>query len=137
MTDEEIKAEALALAKDKTKNLIFVEDVIAYLPIGKSKFYELFPAKTDEMDALKKALNENKIRLKVGIRKKLYDNSSPTAQIALYKLIGTEEETHRLNGTKKAIDHTSGGKPIKSTFGWDEEEEEDPRNVVKGFREEE
>lgn len=86
-----------------TKRLFFVEDVIALLPISKQTFYDFFKVDSDKFDALKELLNKNKVEVKSAMRSKWYNSDNPTLQLALMKLIGTEEEAHRLNGSNHKI----------------------------------
>jgi len=99
-----------ALHVIRERNLFFLEDVIAYLPCGRSAFYAKFPANSNEMDTIKKELETNKVETKSAIRHRLYDMDNPTAQIALYRMIATPEERDALSMTRTDI--TSGGKEL-------------------------
>ena len=92
-------------------NLYFVDDIIAYLGISKSTFYDHFTENSDQSNYLKKLLNENKSRTKVSIRSKLHDGKG-VELIALYKLLATREELDALNGTTQ----TSDNQNINITF---------------------
>lgn len=96
--------ELQALEAITSKKLVFIDEVVSYLPCSSSTFYlhEL-----EKSEALKAALNKNKVDLKGGLRKKWYDSDSATSQIALYKLLGTEEEAHRLNGSISKVEIAS------------------------------
>jgi hypothetical protein len=94
-----------------------LEDVIAYVSCGRSWFYEAFKDGSDEMDNIKSLLAENKITTKVKMRKKWEDSENATLQMGLMKLIGTDEEAHRLNGTRQNIDHTTKGESINDVSG--------------------
>lgn len=83
--------------------LFFVEDIVALLPINKSTFYEFFPINSNESNELKELLEQQKISIKVGMRKKWYESDAPALQIALMKIISTEDEAHRLNGTRQEL----------------------------------
>lgn len=85
-------------AKDviANNNLFFIEDVVAFLPCGKTTFYEFFPVESNEMNTLKKMLEANKIRTKASIRNKLYKGKGGDL-IALYKMICTDEERKALS----------------------------------------
>lgn len=96
----------------KEHNLYFIEDVVSYLPLVKSTFYDLFPNDSNESNAIKKELEQNKVNTKVQIRRKLADGKGATELIALYKLIATDDERKKLSST--FIDHSSGGKELKS-----------------------
>lgn len=100
----------MSLAAIKEHNLIFMDDVPAYLPCSRSTFYL---HQLNESDVLKTALYTNRINQKVGLRKKWHQSDAPVTQIALYKLLGTEEELERLNGTKQNITLTNpDGSPV-------------------------
>lgn len=80
-----------------SKRLIFVEEVVAFLPCGKSYFYDTFKIDSHEMDELKGLIETNKISLKTSMRKKWYDSDNATLQISLMKLIASPEELKKLS----------------------------------------
>ncbi len=86
-----------------TNKLFFVEDVVSLLPISKQTFYDFFKVNSDELDAIKALLDRNKVEIKSSMRSKWYKSDNPTLQLALMKLIGTEDEAHRLNGSNHKI----------------------------------
>ena len=92
-------------AIDKYK-LFFIEDVVAWLPCSRSTFWEYYPDKSDEMDTLKDLLEKNKVEVKSALRSKWFKGNNPLTQMALYKLIGTEEEYHRIASTKTTSNQT-------------------------------
>lgn len=96
------------------KKLFFIDDCVAMLGIAKQTFYDHFNVGSDKMDAIKEKLSENRMNLKVSMRKKWFASDHPTLQLALYKIIGTPEEVDRLSGTNVKIDHTSQGEQIGS-----------------------
>lgn len=118
---EELVEQALQAIKDN--NLMFVSDVVAYLPCDKATFYR---KECNECNSIKEALEQNRIKTKNGLRAKWYKSDNATVQIALYKLIGTEEEADRLNGSRQKIDHTTQGEKVFNGFSFlnkiDEEE---------------
>lgn len=77
-------------------NLFFIEDLIAMLPCDKTTFYRLFEVKSNEYNTLKDLIEQNKINQKVKMRKKWGDSDNATLQMALMKLISTDEERKRL-----------------------------------------
>jgi hypothetical protein len=101
-------------AKDliEIKKLFFIEDVVTLLPISKPTFYDYFPIDSNELNAIKELLDKNKIEVKNGLRNKWYNGSNPLTQMALYKLIGTEEEYHRIASTKTENKNISVEQPI-------------------------
>lgn len=76
--------------------LFFVEDIVAFLPISKKTFYEFFPLESDESNELKELLETNRTELKVSMRSKWYKSNAPALQMALMKLICTDEERKKL-----------------------------------------
>lgn len=102
--------------------LFFIEDVVAWLPIARSTFWEWFPDKSDEMDTLKDMLEKNKVEVKSALRSKWFKGNNPLTQMALYKLIGTEEEYHRIASTKTENKNINIEKPIFKGIDLDAEE---------------
>lgn len=80
-----------------SKRLIFVEEVVAFLPISKESFYTFYPIGSDEFDELKGLIENNKISLKTSMRKKWYDSENATLQMALMKLLSSQEEHRKLS----------------------------------------
>jgi hypothetical protein len=101
-----------ALDLIEKKKLFFIEDVVTLLPCRKSTFYDLFPIDSNEMDTIKELLEKNKIEIKNGLRNKWYNGNNPLTQMALYKLIGTEEEYHRIASTKTENKNINIERPI-------------------------
>jgi hypothetical protein len=102
--------------------LFFIEDVVAWLPCARSTFWEYFPDKSDEMDTLKELLEKNKVEVKSALRSKWFKGNNPLTQMALYKLIGTEEEYHRIASTKTENKNINIEKPIFKGIELDVEE---------------
>ena len=96
----------------KKHKLLLIEEVVCYLPCSKETFYQFFPIKSDESDAIKEAMEENKTRVKVRIRNKWEDSDNPTTQMALYRLVGTDEERKKLSTSYQEITGDKGG-PIE------------------------
>lgn len=91
-------------------SLYFIEDVVAFLPIVKVTFYDYFPIDSDEMNDIKELLDNNKISMKVKLRKKLSEGDKAAEILALYKLIATEDERRALS--MQHVDHTSKGESL-------------------------
>jgi len=89
--------ELLQMSKDAISKymLTVTEDIIAFLPCCKKTFYNY---KLHEIHELKDLVNANKIKMKQGLKKKWYDEGSAAERIALYKLLGTQDERDALNG---------------------------------------
>lgn len=105
---EELEKQSLKIIKDD-ENVVFVEDVVAKLPCSHATFYN---HELDKLDSIKNALAENRTNKKLKLRTKWSDNDNPTLQIALYKLIGDNDDLDRLAGQR--IDHTTKGDKITS-----------------------
>lgn len=83
----------------RDKKYYFIEDVIAQLPCAKPTFYDHFKIDSNEMNIIKEELELNKVNLKSSMRKKWYDSDNPTLQIALMKLVSTDEERKKISNT--------------------------------------
>ena len=94
----------------KKNKLIFIEDVCAMIGIAKSTYYDHFKENSDDSNELNTLLNENKISLKVSLRKKWFDSDNATTQMALYKLCSTPEEHKMLQ--QNYTDVTSNNEAI-------------------------
>lgn len=94
----------------KKNTLFFIEDVASFIGIAKETFYKHFPLESDEMVAIKRMLNDNKIKVKTSIRGKLHKSDKAGELLALYRMICTPEERQNLN--QSYIDHTTKGKAI-------------------------
>mgnify|MGYP000014473765 CR=1 FL=1 len=81
------------------KELIFMSEVITLLPVSNATFYAYYPDNSEELEALKELIEENKVDLKRALRKKMLDNGKSADNIVLYKLAGTKEERDILNNT--------------------------------------
>ena len=96
----------------KENNLFFVDDIVAWLPCGKTWWYDNFPPDSEEMNYLKEKLDMNKARTKSAIRAKLFKGEKAAELLSLYRLICTNEERQMLN--QQYIDHTTKGDKIKN-----------------------
>ena len=89
--------------------LFFIDDIIAFIPIAKSTFYEW---KMEQSDELKGLLEINRTELKVSMRSKWYKSNAPALQMALMKLICNDDERRML--AMNYTDHTTNGKEINN-----------------------
>ena len=112
MAYNRVKIYEQAIELIEKKKLFFIEDVVTLLPISKKTFYEWFPIDSDECNPIKEGLDINKSDMKNGLRNKWYNGNNPLTQMALYKLIGTEEEYHRIASTKTENKNINIEKPI-------------------------
>jgi hypothetical protein len=93
-TEELYKTATEAITKNK---LIFIEDIVAYLPCAKPTFYEHFPTESDGYKKMVAELDKNRIELKVSMRSKWYKSNAPALQLGLYKLLSSEPELRKLS----------------------------------------
>jgi len=112
MAYDRVKIYNQALDLIEKKKLFFIEDVVTLLPCDKTTFYRFFEVESNEYNTIKEALDKNKIEIKNGLRNKWYNGNNPLTQMALYKLIGTEEEYHRIASTKTENKNINIEKPI-------------------------
>ncbi len=96
-----------AIVKNK---LFFIEDIVAFLPCDKTTFYRFFEVNCNEYNELKDLLETNRTELKVSMRSKWYKSNAPALQMALMKLICTDEERKMLSMTH--TDVTTNGKEM-------------------------
>lgn len=89
----------------ETKKLFFIEDIIALLPCAKPTFYDFFPPDSDELNELKAMLEVNRVNLKVSMRSKWSKSQAPALQMALMKLICTDDERKKLSMTYSENDN--------------------------------
>lgn len=107
MAYDKVKIFEQAKEKIVKHKLFFIDDIVAFLPISTSTFYDW---KLQESEELKELLNANRIELKVSMRSKWYTSNAPALQMALMKLIATPEELKKLSMTYQDV--TSDGKEI-------------------------
>ena len=93
-TEDLLKTAKEAIIKNR---LIFIEDIIAFLPCHKSTFYEHFPNESDNYKTMFDMLETNRTTLKVSMRSKWYTSNAPALQMALMKLIASPDELRRLS----------------------------------------
>lgn len=89
--------------------LLFVNDLIALLPFSKSTFYVYG---LDKSDAIKDAIESNRTMIKQKLRAKWYESTTPTLQIALYKILATPEERKAMSSSSKEA-KTDGMLPLE------------------------
>ena len=94
MAYDKLEQEQKALEAIKKHNLFFIEEVASFLNMARSTFYFL---KLDTLDTIKDALEENKVKIKVKMRKKWFDSDNPALQVANYKLLSTQKEQEALS----------------------------------------
>ncbi len=116
------KAKELAIEH----NLFWIEDIVAMLPLTKPTFYDLFQVDSNEFNELKAILEDNRINLKVRLRKKWQDSESPALQMGLMKLLSNPEELKRLSVSYTENENNNKNRNIIEfkEFGKDTDSEE-------------
>ncbi len=93
---KKLVSDCLTLISDY--KLLFINDLIALLPFSKSTFYVYG---LDKSDAIKDAIENNRTMIKQKLRAKWYESTTPTLQIALYKILATPEERKAMSSSSK------------------------------------
>lgn len=113
--------EDMAVEAINKNKLFFIQDVIAYLPCTSSTFYHL---QLEKSERIKEALLSIKTTLKVSMRSKWYLSEQPTLQLALMKLISSEEELRKLSMSHNVLEEKE--KPIFNGIDLDVAENDGP-----------
>lgn len=88
---KELEKKAIeAIAKHR---LFFISDIAPMIGISEKTFYN---HQLHELQTIKEALTKNRIEVKSSLRSKWYQSENPTLQLALMKLISTDEELKKL-----------------------------------------
>lgn len=95
------------------RNIVTISDILIELKASKQTFYYYFPYDSDGLNEIKETLEGNKTKIKKVIRDKLLNCNSPAALIALYKLMGTQEEREALNAVAKPKEENKEDKEIE------------------------
>jgi hypothetical protein len=103
----------LSLEAIEKHNLMFTCEIIAYLDCSERTFYNY---ELQHLQPLKEALTNNRTRRKIQLREKWYQSDNPITQIALFKLIGTDEEVERLGSNRQTPRLPEGDKLLRVTF---------------------
>jgi hypothetical protein len=83
------------------------------LPCSAPTFYSFFPPESNELNDIKARLAKNRISMKANMRKKWYQSENATLQVALMKLIATDDEAARLSGVPKETKQKEDALTIK------------------------
>ena len=121
MAYDRVKIYEQAKQKIVEHKLFFVEDIVAFLPCAKPTFYDFFPPNSDEMNELKGLLEQNRTELKVSMRSKWYKSENATLQMALMKIICTDDERKKLamNYNENTNDITLNNFDLKEALKFD------------------
>ena len=86
---------------EENQKIVFLTDVYQSLGISASTFYRQFPVDSNEYNNINDALEANKTLMKREIRDRLANCKSPVGLLALYRLLGTQEERDALNSYRE------------------------------------
>ena len=78
-------------------NVLFLDDVIAELPMSKPTFYSWWPKGSDKYNELLALINNNRVKVKRYIRLKLRISGKAAELLSLYRMICTEDERRAIN----------------------------------------
>lgn len=93
------KYEEQCLELIKDNNVLTMDGIAAFLPFSLDMFYEYG---LDDSETLKNAIKENRALTKQQLMLQwLRPNASPTCQIALFKLLASDEERKVMGTSKK------------------------------------
>lgn len=115
--------EKKALEAIEKHKLFFIDDLCAYLPCSRATFYN---QGLDKIDTIKDALEKNKVEVKAAMRSKWFKSDAPALQIALYKIIGTDEESDRINSQRTKVDMSISSEKIQTVYDALQQEPEVP-----------
>ena len=73
--------------------LIFIDDIVSFLPCSVATFYN---HKLEELESIKEALLLNKTEIKTSLRSKWYKSDNATLQLALMRLVCNDNERRKL-----------------------------------------
>ena len=105
--------EEKALKAIKEKKIFFIEDVVRHLPCSSSTFYN---HKLEKLESIKEALENNKVDVRDTLYNKWLKSDSPALQIALMKLVCSDEQRKKL-----ATSYNENDNKENVTINWVEE----------------
>ena len=94
---------------ERDDNMLFIDDVIATMPISKATFYSYWPKDSEGYKQITAVLAKNRIKVKKYIRLKLRLSGKAAELLALYRMICTEDERKAIATNYNKTDLTSGG----------------------------
>jgi hypothetical protein len=92
---KELEKKALKVIKEKL--IVNFSELALHLPVSR---VTLYAKGINNLNSIKEGIEENKINIKANLRAKMYKSQNSTDTIALYKLLGTQDERDALNGVQ-------------------------------------
>jgi len=77
----------------KENNLTTIEEAVSYLPCSRATFYN---AELEKLDIIREAIDNEKMAMKQKMKRKWLESDASALQIALMRLICTDEERQKL-----------------------------------------
>ena len=77
----------------KENNLTTIEEAVSYLPCSRATFYNF---ELDKLDTIREAIDTEKMNMKQKMKRKWLESDASALQIALMRLICTDEERQKL-----------------------------------------
>lgn len=77
----------------KENNLTTIEESVSYLPCSRATFYNL---DLDKIDIIRDAIDNEKMNMKQKMKRKWLESDASALQIALMRLICTDDERQKL-----------------------------------------
>jgi len=110
-----------ALKIIEEEKVYYIDEISCLMGISRETFYfhELHKS-----DSINNAILEAKIKVKRKLRNKWEDSDNPALQIALYKIIGNEDELQRLNNNQNNNQNNQPIAPPQVTIVFNEKENE-------------
>ena len=115
MAYKKAELEQLALKAIEEHGLMFVEDVVCFLPCTRKTFYNW---NLHKLHTIKEAMVDVKAVTKSKLRSKwMGEMASATTQIVLYKLLANETELKAINGESNVVvNNVESKRPLNITF---------------------
>jgi len=77
----------------KENNLTTIEEAVSYLPCSRQTFYN---QELDKLDIIREAIDKEKMSMKQKMKRKWLESDAAALQIALMRLICTDDERQKL-----------------------------------------
>ena len=91
----------------KTYEVCFFEDLCNIVSISTSTFYRFYPVTSSHYKEILQILDANRARAKESLRKKWFESDSATLQVALYKILGNDNDRKKLCSSYIEVNDTS------------------------------
>lgn len=97
---KQLPLSAIIKVVSENKQCVFYQDIYTSLGFSASSFNKWYPVDSQARVQIDEALEKNRTQMKSIIRDRLLESKNTAALIALYRLLGTQEERNILNQYK-------------------------------------